>query len=199
MTSPPQTRVAQFQKIARRIRVPLGFAFALFFIWRAHPNLRSLLLSIPIVIAGLALRAIASGNIKKNAELAVSGPYAFTRNPLYLGSLILALGFLIASRSWGATIFFLILFTVIYAPTILSEEAWLRSHFPEFDAYSRTVPRLIPRLTPARLHTQISSAAVAGSDSSPTFSPALYARHREYNALLGAAAMYAVLILKLFV
>jgi protein-S-isoprenylcysteine O-methyltransferase Ste14 len=173
-----------FQRIARRIRVPLGFAYAALFLWRAHPTPHSILWSLLAVIPGLALRAYASGYVDKNEALATSGPYAYTRNPLYLASLIFSLGFVGAARSWLLLACFLILFTVIYAPTILSEEAWLRGKFPEFNEYCRRVPRLLPRLTPAK------------SVTSGTFSAALYRQHREYNSLIGAAAVYGVLLLK---
>jgi protein-S-isoprenylcysteine O-methyltransferase Ste14 len=173
-----------FQRVARRIRVPLGFVFAALFLWLAQPTLRSILLSLIAVLPGLALRAYASGYVDKNEELASSGPYAYTRNPLYLGSLVFSLGFVGAARSWLLLVCLLILFTVIYAPTILSEEAWLRAKFPKFDDYCRRVPRLLPRLTPA------------GNVTSGSFSPALYRKHREYNSLIGAAAVYGVLLLK---
>jgi protein-S-isoprenylcysteine O-methyltransferase Ste14 len=166
--------------------VPFGFLFAALFMWRATPTVRSLLASIPVVVAGVALRAYASGYLNKNAELATSGPYAFTRNPLYLGSLMLALGFLLAAQSWLLLACFLILFSVIYAPTIASEEKWLSQNFASFHVYCKSVPRIFPRLTPAKLGGQ------------GAFSSALYRKHREYNALMGAAAIYAVLALKLW-
>src|SRR5437879_845220 len=92
--------MSSWQKIARRIRVPLGFAFAAFYLWLAHPTTQSLIAGISLIIVGIVIRALASGHVKKNEELTTSGPYAYTRNPLYLGSLILAAGFVLASRSW---------------------------------------------------------------------------------------------------
>jgi protein-S-isoprenylcysteine O-methyltransferase Ste14 len=172
------------QHVARRIRVPLGFLFAALFLWRAHPTALSLFSSFPIVAAGVGLRAYASGYVNKNAELATGGPYAYTRNPLYLGSLVLALGFLWAAQSWLLLACFLILFSVIYAPTIASEEAWLGKSFDGFAAYCQAVPRMFPRLTPAKLGGR------------GAFSSDLYRQHREYNAMVGAAAIYAVLALK---
>ena len=87
-------------KIARRIRVPLSFAFAILYFWLAQPTVISMLVGGAIVIPGLLVRALASGHVQKNEQLATTGPYAYTRNPLYLGSLILALGFAFAARSW---------------------------------------------------------------------------------------------------
>jgi protein-S-isoprenylcysteine O-methyltransferase Ste14 len=177
-----------WSRIARRIRVPLGFVFAAFFLWLAQPAAVFLALSLLLVIPGVWLRGYASGYVKKNAEVTMTGPYAFTRNPLYLGSMLIAFGFALAARSVWIAIALAVLFAVIYVPVIRSEEAFLRSKFAGYDAYANQVPRLIPRLSPA--HAEIS---VDGG-----FSGALYRKHREYNALIGAAAIYAALILKLW-
>jgi protein-S-isoprenylcysteine O-methyltransferase Ste14 len=171
------------ERIVRRIRVPLGFAFAVVFLWLARPSLLSLALSLILVIPGLMLRGYAAGYVKKNAELTQTGPYAYTRNPLYLGSLMAAVGFVAASRRWELVVLFVVLFTVIYAPVILSEERFLRAHFADFDAYAARVPRLLPRLTPAT------------KGDSGAFSPERYRKHREYNSGMGAAALYATLVL----
>ncbi|HET7348145.1 MAG TPA: isoprenylcysteine carboxylmethyltransferase family protein [Acidobacteriaceae bacterium] len=175
-----------WKRIARRIRVPLGFAFAAFFLWLAHPAWRFLAFSLLLVIPGLLLRAYASGYVKKNAELTTTGPYARTRNPLYLGSMLIAFGFALAARSIWIAVALAVLFAVIYIPVIRSEEEYLRSVFPNFDRYAAAVPRLLPRITPAK------TTAEPGR-----FSSALYRKHREYNALIGAVCMYAALIIKL--
>ncbi len=171
-------------KIARRIRVPLGFLFAALYLWLAHPTHASLLIGAAIVIPGLLIRAIASGHVQKNEQLATSGPYAYTRNPLYLGSLVLAIGFAIAARNGWIGIGIVIFLLAIYLPVIRGEEEFLRSKFPEFDDYTRHVPRLLPRLTPF-------------GKTSGSFSSELYWKHREYNALLGSLAILAVLIAKM--
>lgn len=168
--------------------MPLGFAFAVFYLLLAHPTRATLLWSFVLVLPGLWLRAYASGYVKKNSELAVTGPYAYTRNPLYLGSMLMAFGFAAASHSWVILIVLAALFFSIYLPTIHSEEEFLRGAFPAFAEYATRVPRLLPRLTPARV-------AQAGVGS---FSRALYLRHREYNALIGVAALYAALALRIF-
>jgi protein-S-isoprenylcysteine O-methyltransferase Ste14 len=174
-----------WNRVAKRIRVPLGFAFAAFFLWLARATPDSLAISLALVIPGLLLRGYASGYVKKNAELTVSGPYAYTRNPLYLGSMLIAFGFAIAARSLWIAGTLALLFAVIYIPVIRSEEQYLRSVFPDFDDYAATVPRLLPRIVPA------------GETNRGKFAGALYRKHREYNALIGAASMYAALILKL--
>jgi protein-S-isoprenylcysteine O-methyltransferase Ste14 len=178
-----------WSRIARRIRVPLGFAFAALYLWLARPTPLFMALSLILVIPGIWLRAYASGYVKKNTELTVTGPYAFTRNPLYLGSMLIAFGFALASRSMWIVLALAALFAVIYIPVIRSEEAFLRSKFDEFDAYAARVPRLLPRLSPAS-----SSKSERGA-----FSPELYRKHREYNALIGAVAIYAALALRIYI
>ncbi len=176
--------MASWTQIARRIRVPLSFAFTALYLWLATPTVASLLIGSALIIPGLAVRALASGHVQKNEQLATSGPYAHTRNPLYLGSLILAVGFAIAARNWWIGAGLILIFLAIYLPVIRGEEAFLREHFPEFPEYTRQVPRLLPRLT-------------SFSGGRGTFSYDLYRKHREYNASLGSAAMMVALTAKL--
>ncbi len=192
MTSAPnQTNpdwITRWQKIARRIRVPLGFltaALYLFELWRQAPRLTAVAWSLLLVVPGLWLRAYASGYVKKNQELTTTGPYAHTRNPLYVGSLLMAAGFAIALLSWPVGLVLAIGFLMIYVPVIASEERFLRATFPQFEEYCRRVPRLVPRLTAARS---------PGDDGSGHFDPVLYRKHREYNALLGAILLYLSLV-----
>src|SRR6266481_2218879 len=99
-----------WSRMARRIRVPLGFVFAALYIWLANPSWTSILIGCLIAAPGVWLHAIASGHVKKNAELTTTGPYAYTRNPLYLGSIIIALGFAVASRNLWIAIVIIVLF-----------------------------------------------------------------------------------------
>jgi protein-S-isoprenylcysteine O-methyltransferase Ste14 len=173
-------------QVARRIRVPLGFALAVAYLWLAHPTLEAMAGGAVLVTAGLWLRARSSGHVRKNEALATSGPYAYTRNPLYLGSMLIAVGFALAARNWWIGILLVAMLLAIYLPVIRSEEEFLRNQFPEFQNYAREVPRLLPRLT-----------ANSGTTGSHEFSRALYLQHREYNALLGAMGMMAALAVKL--
>lgn len=182
--------MAEWSQIARRIRVPLGFIFAVVYFWLARPNWRSLMLGALVVVPGLLVRALASGHVRKNESLATSGPYAYTRNPLYLGSLLMGVGFAAASRSWWVGVALLAMFFVIYLPVIHGEEAFLRQKFPEYDAYAGRVPRMFPRLTPNSENDR---------EASSGFSLSLYLKHREYNALIGAVAMIGGLIAKMMV
>ncbi len=166
--------------------MPLGFLFAVLYFWLARPTWRSMALGAIAIVPGLLIRALASGHVRKNETLATSGPYAYTRNPLYLGSLLIGLGFAVAARSWWLGGVLVAMFFVIYLPVIRDEEAFLRKTFAEFDDYARRVPRMLPRLT----------RCSSNEEASAEFSLELYLKHREYNALLGAVGMMAALIVK---
>ena len=176
--------MASWQQTARRIRVPLSFAFAVVYLWLAQPSWFSIAAGSVVTLPGLWLRAVASGHVHKDAELATTGPYAYTRNPLYVGSLILAAGFAVAARSPWIAGLMLAMFVAVYLPVIGSEEEYLRRTFPEFEEYARKVPRLVPRLR-----------TEPGMQSSVSWQ--LYRRHREYNAVLGVAGMMAALAAKI--
>ncbi len=176
--------MVSWSRIARRSRVPLGFVFAALYLWLADPVPISLLYGAAFVIPGLLIRAFASGHVEKNQRLAMTGPYAYTRNPLYLGSLIIGVGFAIAARSTWVAVILVLMFVTVYLPVIRAEETYLAQHFPEFAEYARRVPRLMPDPRPA-IRTR-------GS-----FSWNLYLKHREYNATLGAMAITAALVVKM--
>ena len=178
--------MAEYSRIARRIRVPLGFVFAMLYFWLARPTWRFIALGAVLIVPGLLIRALASGHVRKNEMLAMSGPYAYTRNPLYLGSLLMGVGFAVAARSWWVGVVLVVMFFAIYLPVIRDEESFLRKKFPEFEEYARRVPRMFPRI----MRSGVEEAA-------GEFSFGLYLKHREYNALLGAAAMIAVLMMKM--
>ena len=177
--------MAEWSRVARRIRVPLGFAFAVLYFWLARPTWRLIALGALLIVPGLLIRALASGHVRKNEALATSGPYAYTRNPLYLGSLLIGIGFAVAACSWWVCAVLVVMFFVIYLPVIRGEEKFLTEKFPEFKEYAQHVPRMLPRVTPYR-----------SDDASCGFSFDLYMKHREWNALLGALAMTASLIVK---
>jgi protein-S-isoprenylcysteine O-methyltransferase Ste14 len=179
--------MAEWSPVARRIRVPLGFVFAVLYFWLARPTWGFIGLGAIVIAPGLLIRALASGYVRKNETLATSGPYAYTRNPLYLGSSLMGIGFALAARSWWVGIALILMFFAIYLPVIRDEEAFLQQRFPEFEEYVRRVPRIFPRIV-----------ARSGEIGDPGgFSPDLYLKHREYNALLGALAMVAALVVKM--
>jgi protein-S-isoprenylcysteine O-methyltransferase Ste14 len=168
--------------LLQKIRVPLGFVLAAGVLYFAEPTRISILLGLPVAVAGAVFRALAAGVIKKDSVMATSGVYGLTRNPLYFGSSLLVCGFAIMSWNNIAAILLLFPFIVIYPAVILREEAHLERLFPqEFRAYRSRVPRFFPRLTP-------------GFSSSFSFDQYLY--NREYNTFLGLAAALAVLAVK---
>ena len=180
-----------WSQIARRMRVPLGFLFAVFYLWMARPSARSIIAGAVLAAAGLAIRALASGYVRKNEDLATTGPYAYTRNPLYLGSIVIATGFALMARSWIIVLVLLVMFAAIYLPVIRGEEEFLLARFPQFAEYKQRVPRLLPRL----FSRPKASTSPPGKSA---FSRQLYLQHREYNALAGTLAMIALVIGKLF-
>jgi len=177
-----------YSKVARRIRVPLGFVFAAVYLWLARPTWALLAAGAAVAALGIAVRAAAAGHVRKNAELTTTGPYAYTRNPLYLGSILIAIGFAVAARNVVIAVMVLAMFAAIYVPVIRSEEEYLRAKFPEFDAYAARVPRLAPN--PLRRRS-----TAPGDERG--FSRELYWKHREYNALIGALLMMAALAAKI--
>ena len=160
-----------YADLVARLRVPAGFVMVAAFAWFSHPDQTSMTWGIPISLLGLALRAWAAGHLAKNERLAVSGPYAFTRNPLYLGTFITALGLAVAGRSPGLAVLFAALFALVYLPAIELEEQHLSAILPGYAAFAQRVPLLMPRW-PADFGTW-------------RFSAALYRKNREYEALGG--------------
>jgi protein-S-isoprenylcysteine O-methyltransferase Ste14 len=168
-----------------RLRVATGFVLVAAFAWFSQPTVSSLVGGVPVSALGLLLRAWASGHLAKNIRLADGGPYAHVRNPLYLGTTLVAAGLVIASRRWLLAVLFGAVFILIYLPVIELEEQHLRYLFPGFDAYANRVPALWP--------------AWHASKSNSRFQWALYVRNREYEAFLGWLAGVALLVTKLLV
>src|SRR5260370_11983025 len=159
-----------------RWRVRLGYPLAMAVLYFSRPAPRSILLGAFVGLIGLWLRAYAAGYLHKQEVLTVTGPYAYTRNPLYLGSAILALGAGIATRSWISGLIFIIYFAVFYSIVMRREanELHLR-HGASFEDYARAVPLFIPRLTAAKLP----------GDSAGSYSFAQYKKNQEWQAAVG--------------
>lgn len=168
-----------------RLRVPSGFLLVAVFGWFSNPSPRSLAWGLPVSLAGLALRGWAAGCLAKNQQLATSGPYGYLRNPLYVGTLLVAAGLAVASRSLGLAALFAVVFLLVYLPVIELEEQHLRRLFPDFAGYASQVPALIPRLRPVPQKT-----------SNP-FRFALYLKNQEYQAGAAFAAGMLFLIWKI--
>ena len=166
-----------------RFRVPGGFLLLAAFVWLAEPSVASLAWGLPMAIAGLALRAWAAGHLEKDVTLAESGPYAWVRNPLYLGTLAAACGFVIAARRWELALLFAAVFALVYLPVVELEEQHLADLFPAFAQYQRRVPKLLPRRP--------------REPSAKRFRGSLYRRNEEYKAAAGFLLGAAVLVWKL--
>jgi len=168
-----------------RLRVPSGFLIVLVFAWLSHPTRTSLAVGVPVSMLGLALRAWAAGCHAKNQRLATGGPYAFTRNPLYIGTLLVAAGLTIAARNPYLAVIFALVFLLVYLPVIQLEEQHLRRLFPEYATYADRVPALLPRLTP---YPQKTSNPFRGTQ---------YLRNQEYQAAIGYAVGALFLLWKM--
>src|SRR5580704_6306684 len=128
-----------------RLRVPAGFVMVAAFAWFARPDFMSLAAGLPLSACGLALRAWAAGHLAKDQRLATSGPYSFTRNPLYLGTLVTALGLATAARSLVLAFLFAALFALVYLPAMELEEQHLTEILPGYVEFAARVPLLFPR------------------------------------------------------
>ena len=165
-----------------RWRVRTGYFVAIVVVWFAHPVVGTLMCGAAIGLLGLILRASAAGHLHKQEVLAVSGPYAYTRNPLYFGSALLALGAAVATRSWISAVLLAAYFAAFYWAVMRREETELRQrHGVKFDAYAEAVPLFFPRIT-------------AAANSIPgVFSFAQYKKNREWRAALGFLLVLLIL------
>ena len=155
-----------------RVGYPVGIAAFVF----ARPQVNWLVCGVGIALAGLILRGYAAGHLRKHKQLATSGPYAFTRNPLYLGSMLLAAGFSVASHSWISAAMLAVYLGVFYPVVIRREQTELQTLYgTAFLEYAARVPAFWPRLSPA-------------TSAGEHFSWALYRKNREYEAAIGLAS-----------
>ena len=174
----------------RKLRLRAVWLLILPFYIFAAPAVNLLWWGAGLSAAGLALRAWAAGSIRKDRELATTGPYAYIRNPLYLGSFMLGAGVTVAGGQWVFGVVFLAFFLLVYRATVLREATELETRFGEsYRVYAAQVPAVLPRITRYRAE---------GSDSPRgSFSRARYLRNREWEAALGAVGAFGLLALKL--
>ncbi len=169
-----------YADFVQRFRVPGGFVLLAAFVWFSQPTVEAILWGMPVCALGMLVRAWAAGHLAKNETLAQSGPYAYTRNPLYLGSLIVTAGMIGAARSWSLAVLFTAAFVLIYLPVMQQESDHLKKIFAGYEEYARRVPLLMPRLT----------APTGGS----AFRRDLYRRNKEWKALWGWLVGVALLL-----
>lgn len=170
---------------AARWRVPLGFLLAVVYLVFSRPTCRLLAAGAAIAGLGLLIRAWAAGCLAKNQTVAMHGPYAYTRNPLYLGSAVIAAGFLLAGGNWVLAIACAALFAAVYIPVIRREEEYLRRTFGAvYDHYAQRVPLFLPRFR--------------REPGEKAFQWQQYRKNREYEALLGYLALILLLLCKIW-
>jgi hypothetical protein len=175
------------RKFWMRWRVRAGYPVAVIYWVLARPNRESILIGAVVAILGLLVRGLAAGHLQKDRELATSGPYAVTRNPLYFGSALMAAGFVIAGRSWPGGVVVGAYFGIFYYFVMRQEEEDLHRRFAAaFDEYAARVPLFFPR-SPQKTST---------AEPSERFSFAQYTRNREYRALIGTIAGLAIVWLR---
>ena len=176
------------RSLTQRIRVPLGFLFGLAFLWFAphYATPQKIAIGGAIALVGVLIRAWATGHIIKNEMLTTTGPYAHTRNPLYFGSFLLALGIAMTAHTIGVVLV-IVFWYVVYKPTIDRERDYLRGLYGRaYAEYERSVPAFLPRLS--------AWSGPAGADRSGGFSFPLYLRHNEWQAGLGFLFVLAWLV-----
>ena len=172
-----------YADFVQRFRVPGGFLLLAAFVLLSHPTWDAMLKGLPLILAGIALRVWAAGHLEKNQTLTISGPYAYTRNPLYLGSLIVTAGFVAGARSWMLAAIFTAAFILIYLPVIQQEGDHLSNIFPGYREYAARVPLLFPKPGPA---------------GERPFRWEVFRRNKEHKAILGMAFGMAVLAAKIY-
>ncbi len=177
-----------------RWRVRTGYPVAVIFLLMAAPTARSIVIGGAVALVGILIRGASSGYLRKYEELATTGPYAHTRNPLYFGSAFLAAGFAIAGNSWLAGALVIAYFAIFYTAVMRNEENDLRARFGAvFNEYAANVPLFFPRITaPPTKPSQV-------QPPQKTFSWSQYRRNREYNALLGTLAGLGVMCLRMWI
>jgi protein-S-isoprenylcysteine O-methyltransferase Ste14 len=159
-----------------RARVPLGFACMGAMLWLARPTIRSIVAGGAIAILGEAVRIWAAGHLDKGKEVTRSGPYRFTRHPLYAGSAIIAAGAAVASARVSVSILIALYMLVTIVSAIRHEEANMRAAFgDQYEAYATS------RATPIERPFSFSRAMSV---------------NKEYKAVLGLGAVAAILAIK---
>ncbi|NOR12213.1 MAG: hypothetical protein GQ545_03070 [Candidatus Aminicenantes bacterium] len=175
-----------FSNIIYKWRVRSGLISAILSLILAKPTFYSLIAGAVITVLGLTIRIWACGNLRKEKELTTSGPYRYTRNPLYFGSMILGISTVVACQSWGVLAIFLANFLIIYPVVIRAEKEKMSQLFPEkYREYRKHVPLFFPTLKPK-----------LPRDPEHRFIWELYKQNRENRALLGSVIFYICLIIK---
>lgn len=175
--------MASWKQFAQKARVPVGTVLGILFLLLMHPSVNSLLIGLAITLPGCLLRFWAAGHIDKGRALTQGGPYAMTRNPLYLGSFLMALGIILGGQGYWLLPLFGAFFATFYIPVMKAEADYLLNAYgEEFARYSKRVPAFFPVLQKAE----------AGAS---TFLWSRVVQNREHRNVIGLVVAEAILIL----
>jgi protein-S-isoprenylcysteine O-methyltransferase Ste14 len=166
-------------------RVKVTLLLVILAVILAKPELWSILIGVGLTLVGLFIRSWASGHLEKEKKLTTSGPYRYTRNPLYFGNLLIALGIVTGAQSWWVLGGAFVLFGVFYTVIILSEKHKMEELFPvEYEEYGRRVPLFFP------------SFFSTFPPKKTRFSWVCYKNNREQRALIGSFIFWLILTAK---
>ncbi len=176
--------MAAFYKALARYRVPVSLLFVIAYLITSKLSFTFFYFGLPLIIAGESLRIWASGYLHKATKLTTSGPYAFVRNPLYVGNFLLGLGFILIAWNLFLFIVFVLLFVFLYYITIRFEEQRLLKLFDtHYLHYRQYVPSIIPRLPPYKGEKE-------------KFKWTQVKKNREYRAIIGISVLFAIQLIK---
>ena len=179
-------------RLAQKVRVPAGTALGIIFLLFMHPSVRSLIIGGIFTLAGALMRIWAAGHIEKRIRLARSGPYAYTRNPLYLGSFLMAFGVIFAGQGYWLLPFFALFFIGVYFPVMRAEEHDLEQAYgADFLEYAGSTPLFFPK-KPRRTEKPINTAPPV------RFAWARVRINREHRNLISLLIVEIILIARLF-
>lgn len=184
--------MSPWMRFAQKVRVPAGTALGIVFLLFMHPSVRSLMIGGFFTLAGALVRIWAAGHIEKRIRLARSGPYAYTRNPLYLGSFLMAFGVILAGQGYWLLPFFALFFIGVYLPVMRAEEHDLeRAYGADFLEYAAGTPLFFPK-KPKR------TEKLKNAEPQARFSWLRVRTNREHRNLVSLLAVEGILILRLF-
>ena len=170
----------------RKLRLRGVWILIVPFVLLSRPTPRLVLVGALIAALGIALRGWSAGLIHKDRELSTAGPYAHTRNPLYLGSFLIGLGVTVGAGRWELLLLFGACYALVYGAVIRQESRALEQRFGDhYLRWAREVPLFLPRLAPYR------------GESAGRFTFERWRRNREYEAVLGVVAGFLFLTVKL--
>ncbi len=178
--------MADYAGWAARLRVPLHFALAVLVLEFAHPTGALLAVGAAMVAAGLVVRAWAAAHLRRDQPLTTSGPYAYLRHPLYLGSAFILAGFALAAGRWWLGAVVGLYFLLVFLPVLGREEREREAAAPaDYAAYRSQVPALVPY------------RGRYGAAPAARFDWQLFRSNREWRASAGCAVLLALFYAKM--